>query len=119
MAAYTRFRQAERRHQHTRSRRTRVSGSSEKLLWKVAGGFAAAVAAIAAKKAVEFVWETATGHEPPGNPEDPETTWREAMAWAVLSGTAIGVARLLAARSAAKMWRNQTGSLPPGIREVN
>jgi hypothetical protein len=96
-----------------------VSRSTEKLLWKVGGGVAAAVAAIAAKKAVEFAWEAATGREPPGNPEDPETTWQEALGWAVLSGTAIGVARLLAARSAARIWRNQTGALPPGIREVN
>ena len=96
-----------------------MSAGTEKLLWKVAGGLAAAVAAIAAKKAVEWTWQTATGHEPPGNPEDPETTWQEALGWAVLSGTAIGVARLLAARSAARMWRRQTGSLPPGIREVN
>ena len=97
-----------------------MSTAQEKLLWKVAGGLTAAVAAIAAKKAVDLAWRAATGgKEPPANPEDPETTWGEAVAWALLSGTAIGMARLLAQRSAAKMWIRRTGSLPPGIREVH
>jgi hypothetical protein len=97
-----------------------VSDVNEKLLWKVAGGVSAALAAIAAKKAVDFAWRAATGgNPPPANPEDPETTWQEALGWAVLSGTAIGVARLLAARSAARMWKRRTGSLPPGLREVH
>jgi hypothetical protein len=97
-----------------------VSTAQDQLLWKVAGGLSAAMAAIAAKKAIDLAWRAATGgKEPPANPEDPDTTWGEAVAWAVLSGTAIGLARLLAQRSAAKMWRRQTGSLPPGIREVH
>jgi hypothetical protein len=101
----------------TRPRRTPVN---EKLLWKLAGGAAAAVAAVAAKKAVDHTWRVATGGTPPpANPEDPDTTWQEALGWAVLSGTVIGVARLLAQRSAARMWRKRTGSLPPGLREVH
>ena len=97
-----------------------MSGASEKLLWKVAGGVAAAGAALAARKVVDWTWRTATGgNPPPDNPEDPDTTWQEALAWAVLSGTAIGVARLLAARGAARMWRTQTGALPPGVRAGN
>jgi hypothetical protein len=96
-----------------------VSGANEKMLWKLAGGVSAALAAVAAKKAVDFAWRGITGHNPPANPEDPETTWQEALGWAVLSGTAIGVARLLAARGAARMWRRQTGALPPGLREVH
>jgi hypothetical protein len=97
-----------------------VSSANEKLLWKVAGGVTAAAAAVAAKKAVDLAWRAISGgKEPPANPEDPETTWGEAVAWALLSGTAIGLARLLAQRGAAKMWKRRTGSLPPGIREVH
>jgi hypothetical protein len=97
-----------------------VSSANEKLLWKVAGGVTAAAAAVEAKKAVDLAWRAVSGgKEPPANPEDPETTWGEAVAWALLSGTAIGLARLLAQRGAAKMWKRRTGSLPPGIREVH
>jgi hypothetical protein len=96
-----------------------VSAGTEKLLWKVAGGLTAALAAVAAKKAVDWTWRAATGGNPPANPEDPETTWQEALGWALLSGTTIGVARLLAQRGAARMWKRQTGSLPPGLREVH
>ena len=95
-----------------------MSDAQDALVWKLVGGASAAFAAMAARRVVEAAWTTATGHEPPANPEDPETTWGEAVGWALLSGAAIGMARLLAARGAAQYWSRRTGSLPPGIRSV-
>jgi len=96
-----------------------MSDAQDALVWKLVGGASAAFAAIAAKKVVEAAWRTAVGSEPPANPEDPETTWGEAVGWALLSGAAMGIARLLAARGAARYWVRRTGSLPPGLRSVN
>lgn len=89
-----------------------------KQTWSVLGGVSAALAALVAKKGVELGWRKATGHEPPANPESPDTTWQEALGFAVLSGTVLGVARLLARRAAARSWRKATGSLPPGLETV-
>ncbi len=80
--------------------------------WKLTGGLGAVVASIAARKVITGLWKTATGAEPPANPEDPDTTWQEALGWALASGAAVGVARLLATRKAAQYYRNSTGHLP-------
>jgi hypothetical protein len=88
-----------------------------KLSWKLMGSLGAILAGVAARKVMTGLWKTATGNPPPANPEDPETTWQEALGWAVASGTTVGVARLLAARKAAEYYRRSTGHLPPELQE--
>ena|SRR5579875_3506569 len=90
-----------------------------KLGYKVFGGLSAALAAMAARKLLAFVWEKSTGKEPPSNPEHPDVTWSEAASWAVASGVAIGLARLVAQRQAAATWRRASGQLPPGLEEAS
>ncbi len=87
--------------------------------WKLLGTGGAVLSGIAAKKVITTGWKTVTGHAPPANPEDPDTTWGEALAFAVVSGAIVGVARMLWARRAAVYYRKSTGHLPPKMQEVS
>ncbi|WP_426564693.1 DUF4235 domain-containing protein [Angustibacter sp. McL0619] len=87
--------------------------------WKVIGGGAAVLSGIAAKMILTNGWKVATGNEPPANPENPDTSWSEAVSWAVVSGALVGVVRMLAARKAASYYRHSTGHLPPKMEEVS
>ncbi|NLT54864.1 MAG: DUF4235 domain-containing protein [Actinomycetales bacterium] len=86
------------------------------LAWKILGAGSTVAAGALADRALHAVWRSATGHEPPVSPEDPDTDWVEALAWAALSGAVIGVARLLATRRAAAYYRESSGSLPKALR---
>lgn len=89
------------------------------LAWKVIGTGSAVLAATAAQKGLTAAWRLATGDDPPTIPEDPDTSWREAVAWAVMSGAVVGVARLVATRRAAHYYMRSTGELPKALqREV-
>ena len=89
------------------------------LAWKIIGTGSALLAAAAAHKALSAAWKLATGEEPPTIPEDPETSWGEAIAWAVISGAVLGVVRLAATRRAAQYYMRSTGELPKELqREV-
>jgi len=87
------------------------------LVWKVLGTGAAVGAAAIAKRLVAGGWTVATGKEPPGNPEDPEVSWQEAIGWAVVSGAAIQAARLLATRQAAAYYAKSAGHPPKALHD--
>ncbi len=89
------------------------------LAWRIIGTGSAVLAAAAAHKGLSAGWKLATGNEPPTIPEDPETSWSEAIVWAILSGAALGLARLVATRGAARYYMQSTGELPKALqREV-
>jgi hypothetical protein len=87
-----------------------------RLAWRIIGTGSAVLAAAAAQKALNAGWKLATGNEPPTIPEDPETSWSEAVAWAVVSGAVLGLARLVATRRAARYFIESTGELPPALQ---
>lgn len=95
-----------------------MSGSKDKLGWRLFGGLSAVLAGLAARKLLAMLWTKVTGKNPPMNPASPDTTWPEAIGWAAASGVAMGVARLLATRRAAATWAKASGKLPPGLEEV-
>jgi hypothetical protein len=84
--------------------------------WRIIGTGAAVVAATLAERGIKAGWKLATGSEPPTIPEDPDTSWKEAISWALLSGAVIGLARLIATRRAAEYYRRSTGELPKALR---
>ena len=86
------------------------------LAWKIIGTASAVFAAAAAHKGLAAAWKLVTGDDPPTIPEDPETSFREALAWAVLSGAVIGVVRLAATRRAAHYYMRSTGELPKALQ---
>jgi hypothetical protein len=101
--------------------RSRVTSDGQEdgvgsLAWRIIGTGSAVLAAAAAQKGLSALWRLATGDDPPTIPEDPDTSWREAVAWAVLSGAVIGVARLAATRRAAHYYMRSTGELPKALQ---
>jgi hypothetical protein len=88
------------------------------LVWRIIGTGSAVLAAAAAQKGLSAAWKVATGDDPPTIPEDPDTTWTEAIAWAVLSGAVLGLARLIATRRAAHFYMRSTGELPKALERT-
>ena len=86
--------------------------------YKVMAMLATVLGALLARKTLALAWRTATGKEPPANPEHPEVTWVEAVSWAVVSGAVVGLARLVAQKKVAATWHRSTGQLPPGMEET-
>ncbi|GLY13894.1 DUF4235 domain-containing protein [Kineosporia rhizophila] len=85
------------------------------VMWKVLSAASAIAAAQAANQTLNIIWKGATGGQPPTVPEDPETTWKEAIAWAALSGAIMGVARMFATRKAAAYYVKSTGTMPKAL----
>ena len=85
------------------------------LAWRIIGTGSAVLAAAAAQKGLAAAWKLATGDDPPTIPEDPDTSWSEAIAWAALSGAVLGLARLAATRRAAHYYMRSTGELPKAL----
>lgn len=83
--------------------------------WKAVATGGALVGTILTRKVVGGVWKAATGGDPPEHPENPDTTWTQALIWAVLTGAVAGAVRLVITRNAATSWRSATGQLPPGL----
>jgi Protein of unknown function (DUF4235) len=90
-------------------------GLGEKLGWKLLGTASTVAAVFAAQKLIDVAWVSATGRQPPTNPEAPDITAAEAVGWVIASGTGLAVARLLATRKAASYWNKRTGKMPPGM----
>jgi hypothetical protein len=86
--------------------------------YKLIAMAAAMAGAFVARKSLALAWKTATGKEPPANPEHPSVTWPEAATWAAVSGAIIGLARLLAQKKVASTWHKATGSLPAGVEKT-
>jgi hypothetical protein len=83
--------------------------------WKVIATGGAFAATFVTRKVVGSVWKAATGGDPPEHPENPDTTWTQAIAWVMVTGAVGGVVKLLVTRKAAAGWRSATGALPPGV----
>ncbi len=88
-------------------------------MFKLLGTLAAIVAGMLAKVVVTQGWKLVMASDPPANPEDPETEWKEAVSWAVASGAVIGIARLFATRKATQYYIKSTGHVPENANEVS
>ena len=83
--------------------------TSQKLLWNLYAGAIGAATTVLAAKAVNAVWEMATGDAPP-EPNDPEVPLRRALTWAIASGIGIGLSQLMVSRFAATQWTRVMGT---------
>ncbi len=73
---------------------------SDRTRWILASGLAATAASFVTRSALRKGWNTATGDDPPLNPDSSETAWTEALVWTVAASVVAGVSRL-ARRTAA------------------
>lgn len=91
--------------------------TSQKLLWNLYAGAIGAATTVLAAKAVNAVWELATGDTPP-EPNDPDVPLRQAVTWAIASGVGIGLSQLLVNRFAANQWTRVMGTPAPRINKT-
>lgn len=91
--------------------------TSKKLLWNLYAGGIGAITTIVAAKAVNAVWQAATGDAPP-EPGDPDVPLRRALTWAIASGIGIGLAQLVVNRVAADQWTKAMGTPAPSFRKT-
>lgn len=74
----------------------------------------AILAAKLARAALKSGWRALRHDDPPENPAEIDTDWKEAILWSVATGVAVGLARLLAQRGAAAGWNMIAGRRPKG-----
>ena len=91
--------------------------TSQKLLWNLYAGAVGALTTVLAAKAVNAVWELATGDTPP-EPNDPDVPLRRAITWAIASGVGIGLSQLLVNRFAADQWAKVMGTPAPSFNKT-
>lgn len=87
--------------------------AGSKLTWTIVRSVTTMATVAVTKKAIDSGWRFVTGNEPPGDPENPDTPWLEALVWVTASGVGVVVARRLATRTATRRWQKWTGDLPP------
>jgi hypothetical protein len=88
-------------------------GKAEQKLFNAMAAAAAIVAGIAARKMVKAAWQKKYHEDPPQNPADRDTSWREALMWSAATGAVIGVTRMVARRSTTTAWERVTGHEAP------
>jgi Protein of unknown function (DUF4235) len=113
---------AKRSEKSTEAAAAKSVAPDEKNVGKVGYKILAAIGATAgtsvARKALNIGWKSATGKEPPANPEHPDVRWGEAASWAAASAAVVALGKLLAQRRVAATWQRASGVLPPGLDET-
>lgn len=94
--------------------RSEVSGRVQQTVWKLGVAGAGVVAAAAVKKGLSAAWRGAGSGDPPDDPADPLTPWKDALLWTIASAVGIALAQLATRRGADAGWRKLTGAPPPG-----
>jgi len=72
--------------------------------WKIVSTGSAVLACVLADKLLDLGWKAVTGHEPPGDDNDPAVSLTEVVVFAAVSGAVIGLSRQLAQTGAAKWY---------------
>lgn len=83
----------------------------QKIVWKGMVLVSGALASMAVRRLTETVWPG----EPPRNPEDRNTTIREALGWAALSGMMAGAARVASRKGSTVAYEKLFDESPPGV----
>lgn len=72
--------------------------------WKIVSTGSAVLAGLLANKLLDVGWKAVTGHNPPGDDDDPAVSLTEVIVFAAVSGAVIGLSRQLAQTGAAKWY---------------
>lgn len=89
-----------------------MTSKMQKLMYNLIAAGMALLAARAVKAGMEKGWGAIQKDEPPENPEDPETSWQEALIWSVATGVLIGTVKLMIKRGTAAGWTKLMGYNP-------
>lgn len=89
-----------------------MTSKMQKLTYNLVAAGMALLAARVVKAGMEKGWGVIQNDTPPENPEDPETSWQEALIWSAVTGVMVGAAQLLIRRGTAVGWIKFTGHNP-------
>lgn len=64
-------------------------------------------------KTTAKLWRKARPEDPPHDPHQVQTGWRDALIWALLTGLGSAVAQVLSTKGADTAWRAMTGRPSP------
>jgi hypothetical protein len=90
-----------------------MAGAAGRIAFKVVAAAVAIPVGRLVTKGTTKIWATARRSDPPANPNDADTNWRDALIWSALAGLGAGVAQLLASKGADTAWRALTGKPSP------
>lgn len=90
-----------------------MAGAGSRIAFKLVAAVIAIPVGRVVTKATTKAWATARPDDPPVNPRQVDTDWRDAMIWAGLTGLGAAIAQLLSTKGADTVWRALTGRPSP------
>lgn len=89
-----------------------MTSTLHKLTYNLVAAGMALLAARVITAGMEKGWGVIQNNRPPEDPEDPETSWQEALIWSIVTGVVVGAAKLIIKRGTAAGWIRLTGHNP-------
>ncbi|MGI8665609.1 MAG: DUF4235 domain-containing protein [Jatrophihabitans sp.] len=90
-----------------------MAGAGSRIAFKIVAGVVAVPIGRAITKVTTKAWATARPEDPPVNPKEVDTNWRDALIWAGLTGVGAAIAQVLTTKGADTVWRAMTGKPSP------
>jgi hypothetical protein len=94
-----------------------MAGFLPRLAFKVLTTAIAIPVGKALTKSTTKAWEKARPQDPPHNPRQVQTDWRDALIWAALTGLGSALAQVISTKGADTAWRAITGKPSPRPKE--
>jgi hypothetical protein len=90
-----------------------VAGGASRLAFKILSSIVAIPVSKAIAKATGKVWMKARPENPPHNPKEVQTSWKDAFIFAGITGLGAAAAQVLTTKGADNVWRAMTGKPSP------
>jgi hypothetical protein len=90
-----------------------MAGGASRFAFKILSSLVALPVGKAIANASGKAWTTARPENPPHNPKEVQTNWKDAVIFALITGVGAAVAQLLTTKGADTLWRAMTGKPSP------
>ncbi len=90
-----------------------MAGTGSRIAFKIVAALVAIPVGRLVTKGTTKAWATARPDDPPVDPKEVDTNWRDALIWAGLTGVGAAIAQLLTTKGADTVWRAMTGKPSP------
>jgi hypothetical protein len=90
-----------------------MAGGGSRFVFKLLTSLVAIPIGKAVTKGTANAWVKARPENPPHNPKQVDTSWKDALIWAGIAGFGSAIAQLLTTKGADTLWRAMTGRPSP------
>jgi hypothetical protein len=90
-----------------------MAGAGSRFAFKMVSTLVAIPVGRVVTDATVRLWVAARPENPPTDPNEVDTDWRDALIWAGLTGVGAAVGQLLTTKGADTVWRAATGTPTP------